>query len=231
LIPDAGAAILRRRFRFRPPAMRHCLVAAFALLLAFAPAAAHDGHAHDPGLQPIADGVALQPADGRLEVVEVFAYTCGHCANFQPILEQWKRTAPANVRFAYLPAAFDLQNTYARAYFAAESLGVLGRFHAAAYDAIHRSGLLPARGATASELAGFAGSLGIDAARFRAAMDSPATDAKMAAAREFAVRNGIQGTPTLVVDGRYRVQGGSFRDSLRLVDALAAEAEARPAGR
>lgn len=199
------------------------LTVLLAVLLAFAPfsTSAHDGHDHGPGLQPIENGMALQPADGKLEVVEVFAYTCGHCADFQPILEQWKRTAPANVRFVYLPAAFDLQNGYARAYFAAESLGVLDRFHNAAYHAIHRNGTLPARGATANELAGFAASLGIDAARFRAAMASPATDAKMATAREFAVRNGIQGTPTLVVDGRYRVQGSSFRDTLRLVDELA----------
>jgi protein dithiol oxidoreductase (disulfide-forming) len=211
--------------------MRFRLTALLALLLALGPAPAHDGHAHGPGLQPITGGTTLQPGDGKLEVVEVFAYTCSHCANFQPILEQWKRTAPANVRFAYLPAAFDPQSSYARAYFAAEALGVLPRFHAAAYHAIHSSGALPARGATPNEMAAFAASLGIDATRFRAAMDSPDTDTKMAAAREFAVRNGIQGTPTLVVDGRYRVQGESFRDTLRLVDALAAEAAATPAGR
>lgn len=194
----------------------------FALLLAIAPALAYDGHDHGPGLQPITGGTTLQPADGKLEVVEVFAYTCGHCANFQPILEAWLRKAPANVRFAYLPAAFNPGDAYARAYFAAQSMGVLKQFHGAAYEAIHRSGALPARGASAGELATFAGTLGIDAARFRAAMDSPETDAKMAAARDFALHNGIQGTPTLVVDGQYRVQGRTFNDTLRLVDELAA---------
>lgn len=198
------------------------LTALFALLLALAPASAHDGHQHGPGLQPISSGTTLQPPDGKLEVVEVFAYTCGHCANFQPILDAWLRKASANVRFAYLPAAFNPNDAYARAYFAAESLGVLKPFHGAAFEAIHRTGALPARGATAGELASFAGTLGIDAARFRAAMDSPDTDRKMAVAREFAVRNGIEGTPTLVVDGQYRVQGSSFNDTLRLVDELAA---------
>jgi protein dithiol oxidoreductase (disulfide-forming) len=202
--------------------MRLRLTALLALLLALGPASAHDGHAHGPGLQPIEGGTTLQPADGRLEVVEVFAYACGHCANFRPILDAWLRKAPAHVRFAHVPAAFNPNDAYARGYFAAESLGVLKRFHDAAFEAIHRTGALPARGATAGEVAGFAGTLGIDAARFRAAMDSPDTDAKMAAAREFAVRNGIQGTPTLVVDGRYRVQGATFRDTLRLVDELAA---------
>jgi protein dithiol oxidoreductase (disulfide-forming) len=115
-----------------------------ALLLALAPAGAHDGHQHGPGLQPISDGITLQPADGKLEVVEVFAYTCGHCANFQPILDAWLRKAPARVRFAYLPAAFNPNDAYARGYFAAEALGVLKQFHDAAFEAIHRTGALPA---------------------------------------------------------------------------------------
>lgn len=197
------------------------LLAFLALLFAAAPAFAHDGHAHAQGLQPIEGGTALQPADGKLEVVEVFAYTCGHCANFQPILEAWLPKAGDNVRFVYLPAAFNPNDTYARAFFAAESLGVLKQFHGAAYDAIHRSLALPPRGATLGEMATFAGSLGIDAARFRAAMTSAETDARMAAARDFAIRNGIEGTPTLVVDGRYRVVGRSFTDTLHLVDELA----------
>lgn len=198
------------------------LLVPFLLLLALlsAPTAAHEGHDHGPGIQPIAGGQPLQPRDGKVEVVEVFAYTCGHCANFEPALHQWVRKAPAHVRFVYLPAVYDLNNAYARAYFAAESLGVLAQFHGAAYDAIHRHGTLPGRNASTGEIAAFAASLGIDAQRFADAMASAATDARMRAAYEFAVRSGIEGTPTLVVDGAYRVQGSSNAHTLELVDAL-----------
>lgn len=223
--------MLRRRFRFHsrlatmtPRLLLAPLLCLFALLPAAA--AAHDGHDHGNGngngLQPIANGQPLQPRDGKVEVVEVFAYTCGHCANFEPTLHDWVRKVPAHVRFVYLPAVYDLGNSYARAYFAAESLGVLARFHGAAYEAIHRHGTLPGRNASVGEIAGFAGSLGIDADRFAAAMTSAATDARMREAHDFAVRSGIQGTPTLVVDGAYRVQGGSSAETLELADALIA---------
>ncbi|MCR6663964.1 MAG: thiol:disulfide interchange protein DsbA/DsbL [Luteimonas sp.] len=201
---------------------------AFLLLMLSPGAFAHDGHDHGAAHARIADGKPLQPADGKVEVVEIFAYTCGHCANFEPTLKTWVRKAPPHVRFVYLPAAFSLDNNYARAFFAAESLGVLDRFHGAAYEAIHRLGTLPGRNASVAEFAAFVRSLDIDPARFAAAMTSPATDAKMREAYEFAVRSGIQGTPTLVVNGRHRIQGQTHDETLHLVDtAIASEHDAR----
>ncbi len=196
------------------------------LLLMLPPAFAHDGHDHGAAHARIENGKPLQAVDGKVEVVEVFAYTCGHCASFEPTLKAWTRKAPAHVRFVYLPAAFSLDNTYARAYFAAESLGVLDRFHGATYEAIHRHGTLPGRNASVSEFAAFAGSLGIDPARFAAAMTSPATDEKMRVAREFAIASGIQGTPTLVINGRHRVQAATFDETLHLADELIASERA-----
>lgn len=204
------------------------LSVAFAcLLLALAPAFAQQ-HDHDHGAQyaTIDDGLRWQPADGRIEVVEVFAYTCGHCAAFQPLLEAWLRKAPKDVRFHYVPAAYDPGNSYARFYFATEALGAAKKTHRETFTAIHDSYALPARSASPGELAAFAQSLGVDAARLGTAMAGPQVDAKMAAAREFAVRNGIDATPTLVINGKYRVQGRTFADTLRIADELIARERA-----
>ena len=57
--------------------------------------------------------------DGRIEVAEVFAYWCPHCAHFQPMVDAWKRTKPADVDFVYVPAGFDPDDSYAKAFFAA----------------------------------------------------------------------------------------------------------------
>jgi thiol:disulfide interchange protein DsbA len=168
----------------------------------------------------IADGRPWQPLAGRIEVVEVFAYPCGYCRELHPEVEAWKRTLPRDVRFSYVPAAFDLQDRHARAFFAAEAQGALGKTHDATFHALHDTGTLPARGVTVDELVAFHAGLGLDAARFRAALQSPAIDAKMNDARAFAVRAGIQGTPTLIINGRYRVQGRSLADLVRIADAL-----------
>ena len=163
---------------------------------------------------------ATQP--GTIEVVEIFAYACGHCDRFQPLLEQWKRSAGKDVRVQYLPAAYTPDDAYARGYFALEALGRVAQVHPALFDAIHREGTLPARNASGGEIVAFLASQGLNAAQVAAAMASPATDAKMNAAREFAIRSGLQGTPTLIINGKYRVQGRTLQDALRIADGLVA---------
>ncbi|MCW5580919.1 MAG: thiol:disulfide interchange protein DsbA/DsbL [Luteimonas sp.] len=170
----------------------------------------------------IEGGQPWQAEAGTIEVVEVFAYPCGHCDQFRPMLDAWKRKAPKDVRLRLVPAAYEPGDALARGFFAAESMGRLEQTHAALFDAIHREYTLPARGTSSGEVVAFLAGRGLDAGQLRAAMASPATDAKMNAAREFAVRSGIRGTPTLIINGKYRVQGRTLQDSLRIADALVA---------
>lgn len=159
---------------------------------------------------------------GKVEVVELFAYSCGHCADFHPLIEAWKKKAPKQVRFSYVPATFDMENAYARAYFAAEKAGVLDRVHGALFKAIHEDGTVPKQNASIEELATFFAGLGLDRARMVTLMRSPEVDAKMKQAREFAVANKLGSTPSLLVDGRYLLNGRSSEDRLRILDELVA---------
>lgn len=170
----------------------------------------------------IPDGQPWQPLKGKVEVVEVFAYGCHHCADFQPLVDAWKRKLPRDVRFSYVPAAFDPRDNYARAFFAAEQLGAPGRTHAQLFHAIHDADTVPMVNASADELATFYRQNGVDGAKLKAAMASPAVDAKMRRAREFLLASGLQGTPTLIVDGKYRIQARTHQDALRIADQLIA---------
>lgn len=169
-----------------------------------------------PGGQPWA------PLDGKIEVVEIFSYTCHHCADFQPELEAWKRKLPRDVRVGYVPAAYNPDDNYARAYFAAEQLGVLGKTHAELFKAIHAVQSVPMSNASVDELAAFYRQQGVDGAKFKAAMDSPAIVAKMRHARDFALASGLEGTPTLIIDGKYRVQAPTHEGALRIAERLIA---------
>lgn len=170
----------------------------------------------------LVDAGPWKPLDGKVEVVEVFAYTCPHCAEFEPALEAWVRKLPADVRFQYLPAAYDPGDAYARAFFMAEQAGVLGRTHAAMFQAIHDQGLL-AGNATAGELAWFYGQHGLDQARARAAMAAPRVDEQMRRAYDWARAIQLPGTPTLVVNGRYRITARTHAEGLRIADQLIAQ--------
>ncbi|MBB1473059.1 thiol:disulfide interchange protein DsbA/DsbL [Luteimonas sp. MC1782] len=205
----------------------HLLLPLLFALCAAAPALAQtDGLVEGRDYVVIAGGAPLQATKGKIEVVEVFAYWCHVCNDFQPLVDTWTKTLPRDVAFRYLPAAFDPNDGLARAYFASESMGKLARTHHATFRAIHVEQSLPARGATAAEIGTLYATLGIDAKRLANAMQSKATDARMQAAREFMIGAGVEGTPTMIVNGKYRVKGRSLADMLRHTDLLVARERA-----
>lgn len=168
----------------------------------------------------IEGGQPYQPhKPGQVEVAEVFAYWCPHCFEFQPALEAWKATLPKTVHVTYVPAVFEDGDAFPRAYFAMLDAGALPRLHQTLYDAVHVNGTL-ARNATVDELAAWFGDHGLDAAKMRTAMLGPRTEARVQAARQFQMRSGVMGTPTVIVDGRYRVTGKDREDTLRITRAL-----------
>jgi thiol:disulfide interchange protein DsbA len=140
----------------------------------------------------------------------VFGYPCPHCAHFEPVIEAWTAKLPPRANFVAVPADFrDDWIPYARAYFAAQALGVAQRSHQAMYDALHVEQTLPLSDAAPEEIATFYQRYGIAPARFIAAYRAPSVDAQMKHAREFVVRSQVDGTPTLIVAGRFRVTADS----------------------
>jgi thiol:disulfide interchange protein DsbA len=167
----------------------------------------------------IEDARTWRPADDKIEVAEVFAYWCHHCANLQPSLEAWKARLPADVRVAYVPLPYDSKDTLARAYFAAEALGVLGMTHAATFRAIHADQVLP-KNPSAGEVANFYTGLGVQREAWQRSTDGFEIGNKLRDAYQFAIAAGVQGTPTLIVDGRYRVLGRRLEDMLPIASQL-----------
>lgn len=190
------------------------------------PPAAPPSSALVPGVDyaVIPNGQPYQPINGKIEVVEVFGYVCPACAQFEPAFTAWKAKAPADVHVTYVPAPFGPQwIPYARAYYVAESMGLVDRTHTAMFHAIHLEQSLPGEGKQPDEaaVAAFYGKHGADAKRFLADMHSFSTEAKVNRGKQFMIRAGVGGTPTLVVGGKYRVTGGrSWEDILRITDQL-----------
>ena len=207
-------------------------VTALLLALAWLPGAALAQSTPQAGRDyvEIPGGQAWAARPGRIEVAELFGYTCPHCAHFEPLLAQWKQRQGEDVDLALVPAVYGgAWDVWARAFFAASDLGLLPRSHEAVFAAIHRDGRLP-RNPSAQELGTFFSSYGVDGDRFRAAMADPKVDARMDRAREFAIASGAEGTPTLVVNGRYRVTAASLEDALRITDWLVARERSRAGG-
>lgn len=181
----------------------------------------------------IEGGQPFEPAEGTIEVVEFFNYICPACNAFDPMLQTWKARQPADVRLVYVPASFRPDfAAYARAYYAAEALGLVQKTHQAAYAAVHDSQTLPGEGQPVDEdrIAAFYAGYGTTAGEFLSTMKSFAVNGKLNKANNFAVRSQIGGTPSLVVNGKYLVKGRSWEDMLRITDHLIARERAAPSG-
>jgi thiol:disulfide interchange protein DsbA len=160
---------------------------------------------------------------GKIEVAEVFGYPCIHCHHFQPLVNEWHKKLPADVRFEYVPAVFGgVWDYYAKAFFAAQLMGVQERTHDEMFNRFHEQGQ---HAASDEEVAAIYGEMGIDAKRFLSTMQSFGVTAKLQKARQFAMRGKVSGTPTIIVAGKYRVMSTrdrGFPGMLSTVDHLVA---------
>ena len=182
----------------------------------------------------IDNGQPYAPLNGQVEVVEVFGYTCGGCAQFEPVVAAWKARQPADVRFTPVPAAFGgYWVPYARAYFAAEILGLQEKTHQAMFNAVHVQRSLPVQGVTPEQFGQFYAQHGGDAKAFVDTYNSFGIEARLNRAKQFVMRSDVQSTPTLVVNGKYSVQvsqDGGYEKMLNTVDHLVAQERARAPG-
>lgn len=210
--------------------MRALLLSLTLLLTAAWPV--HAQHAALPGLAEgeqytlIEDGKPYRPQAGKIEVVEVFAYWCPHCAHLQPKLETWTATLPKSVVVNYMPAAFYTDDPYMLGFFAAEKAKAVSLTHARMFAAIHDAGDMPKNAKLDQVAAFYARSPGINAAAFKSALaDTVTLQANADVARAFQMRSKIKGTPALIVDGRYLILGDSYESLLdnarKVIDAIA----------
>jgi len=164
-----------------------------------------------------------QPTESgdKIEILEVFMYSCPHCYHLEPTIEKWLETKPDNVEFRRMPAVFSAKvEPHARAFYAAELMGVGDKFSLALFDALHvkKQSVLDE-----DALIKFAESVDINGAEFRKAYNSFFVSMKVNRAKEMGTRYGIDGVPAIIVNGKYRTspsQTGSRDKMILVVDHL-----------
>ncbi|MDA8260452.1 MAG: thiol:disulfide interchange protein DsbA/DsbL [Betaproteobacteria bacterium] len=158
----------------------------------------------------------------KIEVLEFFFYGCSHCFNLHPLLSAWEKTMPKDVEMTLVPTIFrDSSEPMARTYYALESLGQRQHLHDALYRAWNVEKLDINDEAKISD---FVAKHGVDRARFSAAYNSFSIQSKVARARQMIRSYGINGTPTLVVDGKYLITDLQPADTVRVLSEVIAMA-------
>lgn len=172
---------------------------------------AHAGNGDDD-IGPFVEGDAFVTLDapqrysdeGKVELVEVFSYACIHCANFAPYMQELMESLPEDVAVHLVPASFSRDwEPFARAYYAAQKLGVAERTHMALFDAKFNENYALN---SLNDLANFYARHGVDKEKFLAAANADDVTQTMQQDTKLAMRWGIDATPTIVVAGKYRSQ-------------------------
>jgi len=179
----------------------------------------------------IPNGAPLDPPPAGVVVVEeFFNYICPACNSFEPIFVAWAAKLPPYAKVVHVPATFRADFVpYARAYYAAESLGLVEKTHKDVYEAIHVKRTIPAEGQRIDEpkIAGFYAGYGVDEDEFLRAMQSFGVQVKVRRATEHMTRTKVPSTPSIVVNGRYLVRGNTYADMLRIAGVLVEREHAR----
>lgn len=168
---------------------------------------------------------AVEAPAGKIEVVEFFWYSCPHCNSFEPRLNAWLKTAPADVAFRRVPVAFrDDFVPQQRLFYALEAMGKLEELHAKVFQEIHVNRLPTAK---EDQILAFVEKNGVDKAKFQEQYNSFAVSTKARRARQLQDAYAVDGVPAMGVAGRYYVDGelaGNMDRALQVVDYLIAEA-------
>lgn len=182
-------------------------------------------------------GQPFETTDGRIEVVEFFGYVCPYCAAVQPTVRAMKAKLPPDVNVVYVPAAFgSIWDTYAKAFYSAQAMGLVEKSHDAMYRAIHIDKTLKGeRGEDSPEqIAAFYANYGADPKQFVSSMQSFAVAAKVSRGKQYmtlAFSNGDgPSTPTFLVNGKYRIKGKTPEDVFRILNQVIVAERAKRTG-
>jgi len=157
---------------------------------------------------------------GKVEVTEVFSYACPACNSFHTTMDQLVSNLPSNAVVTYLPASFRPDENwplFQRAYYAAQALGVADKTYDAMFDAAWKTGELATYDLqagkpkpheawpTIDDVAKFYAKYGVDPKQFVGVANSFSINTQMKRADDELKALGVDSTPTIVVNGKYRL--------------------------
>ena len=164
-----------------------------------------------------------QPVEtgNKIEVIEFYYYGCPHCYELEPYLKNWMSSAPNDVAFRRIPAVFrDSWVPLTKTFYTLEALGELNRLLGDVFEAIHVKQI---NLNNEQILLDWMEQYGVDRKKFADAYNSFSVKNRAEFAKKLTQAYGVEGTPSLVVDGKYLTgpaMTGSHESAMRVLDQL-----------
>jgi len=164
----------------------------------------------------------------KIEIIEVFFYGCSHCYNFEPVIEKWLEEKAEYIEFIRMPGVLGKNwLSHARAFYAAEKLGVLDMIHRPLFDAIHKD---KREIMDKKSLKKFFVEQGVNGDDFDQAYKSKEVEENVREAYLAGKRYELTGVPAVIINGKYGTSpsmAGSYHEVIDVMNTLAAKEHAR----
>ncbi|CAA0116232.1 Thiol:disulfide interchange protein DsbA [BD1-7 clade bacterium] len=160
----------------------------------------------------------------KVEVVELFWWGCGHCYTFETMFDGWKKKQGDTINVVKMPAMWNkTMKLHAQAFYTAKALGILDTINGPFFKALNVD---RRRLNSESQIQEFFAKHGVDKSTFEKTFNSFGVTSQVNLAESRARSYRMQGTPEIVVEGKYRVspgQAGSQARMLEITDFLIAK--------
>ncbi|MBU6224642.1 MAG: thiol:disulfide interchange protein DsbA/DsbL [Burkholderiales bacterium] len=205
---------------------REFSLAAWALCAPWVSVHAQMNKKPDEGIEYVSldKRVPTEVADGKVEVIEFFWYSCPHCNVFEPRFNSWIKALSKDVVVKRVPVRFreDFE-AQQRAYYVWESLGMVETMHSKLFHAVHTE---KQNLTSAAALAAWAGKNGLAEQKFLETYNSFGVSTKARRATQLQEAFKVQGVPSLGIAGRFYTDGslaGTMERALQITDYLIGE--------
>ena len=183
--------------------------------------------------KPIVPAQPTNVTAGKIEVIEVFWYGCGHCYALEPYIQSWLKNKPENIQLVRVPVMWGPgHRAHARLFYTLQALG-RSDLDQKVFDTINnqRNMLLSNdEDATRKLQLDFAKANGISEADFNKAYNSFTVSSNLQRAEQLTERYQVAGVPYVVVAGKYGTDvgmAGGQSNLLQLINDLAASEKRR----
>ncbi len=205
--------MIRRKFNL--------LLAAFALTSAAGVRAA--GFDIEGKFQRIVPNQPTETPQGIIEVVDIFGYRCPSCFSFLTVMERFQKGLADDVQIRHMPVIFrESWEAPARAFYTAKLLGVLDEVHRPIFEALH----VDKRAMNSKDAwRKLFTEHGVSESDFDNTFDSFAVESMLRKSKVMQRRYGVTETPTVIVNGKYRVlagMAGSYEGMIQITEGLIA---------
>jgi len=176
--------------------------------------------------------VPTQPTVGgadKIEVAEIFMYSCPHCYDLETHINKWAETISPNVRFVRIPAVFNqAAQLHAQLYYTEVFLAKTGAlkdetaFREMVFEEFHRKGN---RLTSLAAIQRVFARAGVSEDDFNRTWNSFEVNQALRVAADLARRYNVTSVPMIVVNGKYRTDtasAGGYPKLMEVIDELTA---------